>query len=176
MILERELYKIGKFQKTHALKGELNMICEIDPEYFTEGNPLIIDNEGIFVPYYILSVRPKGSTSYLVKIKGVENEKEASEFVNKEIYILKKDAEQWLEDLDETEGLLGYKVIDFETGSIIGEIEYIDNSTNNVLFIIKGQSGEEIYIPATEDFIIQIDDDNQEIKMKLPEGLIEINN
>ena len=36
MIKEEDTIKIGKFQKTHALKGELNALLDIDPEYFTD--------------------------------------------------------------------------------------------------------------------------------------------
>ena len=51
MIEEKDLTPVGKFLKTHALKGELNAILEIDPEFFTEGYPLVIDVDGAFVPF-----------------------------------------------------------------------------------------------------------------------------
>lgn len=151
------------------------MISDVDSSYFIEGNPLIVDFDGIFVPYYAESIRKKGSTSFLVKIDGIDSEEEASEFVNKEIYILKKDAEELIEDeLYDTDSFIGYEVIDSETGQLIGKIEEINDATTNVLFII--QSGEEeIYIPANDDFVVEINDEQKYIKMKLPEGLVEIN-
>ncbi|MCH5234336.1 MAG: 16S rRNA processing protein RimM [Muribaculaceae bacterium] len=176
MIKKEDIINIGKFQKTHALKGELNMISDIDPEYFLEGNPLIIEYDGILVPYYVESIRPKGSTSFLVKISGIENEEEAALFVNKEISILKKDAEEWLEDeLIDSNELAGYKVLDVSTNGELGEIDRVDDSTVNLLFIVKQNNGDEIFIPANEDFIVEIDDENKLIKMNLPLGLIELN-
>ena len=176
MIKPEEIIKIGKFQKTHALKGELNMISDIDGEYFLEGHPLIMEYDGILVPYYVESLRPKGSTSYLVKISGIDNEEEAAQFVNKEIYILKKNAEEWIgEELIDSNSLEGYKIIDVNSNAELGEIERIDDSTSNVLFIVKNRNEEEIFIPANEDFLIEIDDENRIIKMDLPEGLIELN-
>lgn len=65
MIEEKDIKAIGKFQKTHALKGELNAILDIDSEYVSEGNAVVVDIDGIFVPFFASSVRPKGSTSYL---------------------------------------------------------------------------------------------------------------
>ena len=176
MIIQEEIITIGKFQKTHALKGELNMISDIDPEYFLEGNPLIVNNDGILVPYYVESVRPKGATSYLVKISGIETEEEASHFINKEIGIVKKDAEEWLEEeiIDSNE-IIGYKVVDIETDKEIGIIENIDDSTVNLLFIIKDENGEQVYIPANEELIEEIDEGNKVIKMIIPEGLIDLN-
>lgn len=176
MITKDELYPIGKFQKTHALKGELNMILDIDPKYFLEGNPMIIDYDGIYVPYYTESIRQKGATSHLVKIAGISTEQEASGFVNKEIYILKNDAEEWLgEELEETDAYTDYIVEDSETGQTIGRIIAIDESTVNELFIIEDETGEEIIIPANEELIEEIDDEGQIIKMHLPEGILTIN-
>lgn len=176
MIKPEEIINIGKFQKTHALKGELNMISDIDPEYFLEGNPLIVDYDGILVPYYVHSIRPKGSTSYLVKLDGIESEEEASQFVNKEIGIIKKDAEDWLDDeIVDSNGLIGFTVLDSETGNSLGEITDIDDSTSNLLFIITNESGEDIFIPANDDFIKEIDENEKIIRMNLPEGLIDLN-
>lgn len=176
MITKEEVISVGKFQKTHALKGELNMISEIDPQYFLEGNPIIIDTDGILVPYYVESIRPKGSTSFLVKLENIDTEDEASEFVNREINILKKDAEEWIEDdVIDSDTLIGFKIIDFETREEIGEITGIEDSTSNILFYVKPLDGEEIFIPASEDLIEEINEDDRVIIMKLPEGLLEMN-
>lgn len=176
MIKREELFQIGKFQKTHALKGELNMISDLPVEYFEEGHPMIVEYDGIFVPYFINSIRPKGSTTFLVKIDGIESEEEASQFVNKEIYVLKNEAEEWLdEDLTDSSEFEDYEIIDSSTGFAIGKIEYVDDSTSNILFVAKNKYGEEIIVPATEDFIEEIDDERKIIKMNLPEGLLSIN-
>lgn len=176
MITKEEIIPVGKFQKTHALKGELNMIIEIDPEYFLQGNPLIIEIDGIRVPYYVESLRPKGNTSFLVKLEGIDSEKSASQFVNKELNILKKDAEEWLEtDYEDPEYWEGFEILDYSTGEKIGVVEGVDDSTPNVLFIIKNDEGEEVYLPANDDFVAEIDEDNHIIKMIIPEGLLDLN-
>lgn len=175
MIKQEDIIPVGKFQKTHALKGELNMITDIDSDYFNKKNPVIIENDGILVPYYIETLRPKGTTSYLVKISGIDTEFEASQFVNKEIYILRKDAQEWLgEDLFD-ESFIGYTIIDENTGKEIGIVESIEDSTTNILLIVETKEKEIIYIPLNEEFIISIDEDMQKVYMKLPEGLIDIN-
>lgn len=175
MISREEIVKIGKFQKTHALKGELNMISDIDPEYFMNGNPLIVETDGIYVPYYADNVRPKGSTSYLIKLSGIDSEDEASEFVNREINILKKDAMEWLpEDVIDSEELIGYKIVETSTGKILGEISDIDDSTANVLFYVMNEAGEEIFIPANDDLIEEIDDEARHIIMRIPDGLLDL--
>ena len=65
MITEEEITSVGKLLKTHALKGEMNMMLDIDPGYFEEGNPAVLDIDGIYVPFYSDSIRTKGSFSFL---------------------------------------------------------------------------------------------------------------
>ena len=61
MIREEDLFPIGKFQKTHALKGELNAVLDINEDFLDEDYPLIIDLDGIFVPFYTESWRGGGT-------------------------------------------------------------------------------------------------------------------
>lgn len=176
MIKKDEIVTVGKFQKTHALKGELNMLSEIDSEYFKTGNPLIIETDGIFVPYYAESIRPKGNTSFLIKLSGIDSESAASAFVNKAINILKKDSEDWIEEFEiPQEELEGYTVIDAESGKELGMIKDIEDSTANLLFIVQNEKGEEIYIPANEELIEEIKDEAKQVVLKIPEGLLDIN-
>ncbi len=178
MIKEDDIIEIGKFQKTHALKGELNAVLDICEDYLTEDNPVIVDMDGIFVPFYAESVRPKGSTSYLIKLQGVDSIEEASKFVNKAIYGLRNDMLEYFDADDEDVALPneleGYEVIDSEIGSL-GTLVRIDDTTINTLMIIDGGAYGEIYIPFNEEFIDRIDDENREIITSVPEELLSIN-
>lgn len=177
MIEKKDITPIGKFQKTHALKGELNAILDIDPEYFLTGNPLIVEIDGIFVPFYAETIRNKGTYSYLIKLQGIDQEETAREFVNKEILMLTKDADDWLDaEEEDIDGFIGYSVINKLTDENIGKIEFINQETENILFGIKDSNSDIFYIPAVEDFISEIDYEGKRIKMDLPEGLLEINN
>lgn len=178
MIESKDIVTIGKFQKTHALKGELNAILDVDPSFIEEGNAMIVEIEGIFVPFFAESIREKGKTSYLIKIKGVDDELTAKEFVNQSIYGLKTKIADYLEvdpdELKSDDDLIDYLILNSD-GKEIGRVERIDSSTANVLFIINTQDDETVYIPAAEEFIKEIDDEGKRIIMQLPEGLIDLN-
>ena len=176
MIKKDDVVGVGKLLKTHALKGEVNLLLDIDPLYLEQGNPLLIEIDGIIIPFYAASIRPKGTFSYIVKLEGVDSEKEASQFVNKEVFILKKDLPEWSnEELEEEHDLIGYIVKDLDSDQNIGEIIEIDDNTSNIILIIRSEDGEEIYIPYSEDFIEGLDDERKTISMNLPEGLLDIN-
>ncbi|MDE5794913.1 MAG: ribosome maturation factor RimM [Muribaculaceae bacterium] len=179
MIKEDEITSVGKLLKTHALKGELNMMLDIDPDYLEEGNPAILDIDGIFVPFYADSVRTKGTFSYLVKFEGIDSEIEAKKLVNKTVYALRGPLKEFmLDNYDEEfalyDDLLGYTIVDTATG-VIGKVVEIDTNTENELFIVETPEGNTVYIPLTEDFIEKIDEDNKTITMHLPEGLLDLN-
>ncbi|MDE5869044.1 MAG: ribosome maturation factor RimM [Muribaculaceae bacterium] len=169
---------MGKFQKTHALKGELNAILDIDSEYFAEGNPLIVNIEGAFVPFYAESIRGKGSTTSLIKIADIDTLEEAKELVNEDIYADKETLKEFFgeegENLLLEDDLEGYRVIDEKLGEI-GKILRVDTSTANVLFIVETEEEEEMFIPAADDFIVAIDEDKRTVVTTLPEELINLN-
>lgn len=179
MIKKNDITPIGKFQKTHALKGELNALLDIDPEFLTLGNAIIVELDGIYVPFFATSIRPKGSTTFLVKLDGIDSEEEARKFVNKNISALKSELAPFLEieeeEITDEDDLIGYEVIDFNSGKTVGIIEDIDSSTYNILFIVKRPDNTDVYIPAAEEFIKEIGDNDRKIYMSLPEGLIDLN-
>lgn len=178
MIEEKELVKIGKFQKTHALKGELNAIIDIDSDYVENGEPLIVNMDGIFVPFYAESIRGKGVMSFLIKLEEVDSEEDAKLFVNHDIYALKETLREYYEDEDGEftfeDELVGYQAVDEKAG-VLGEVTGIDDNTSNVLLIVENEEGDELYIPLAEDFILAIDNDERKIIMSLPDGLLDIN-
>ena len=97
-------------------------------------------------------------------------------FVNKEIYILRKDAGDWIDEEEEVlSEWIGFEIIDAETEKSLGKIEAIEDSTSNILFILRNDNDEEILVPANEDFIEEIDEEGRRVIMKLPDGLVDIN-
>lgn len=179
MITIGEISAIGKLQKTHALKGELNLLLDIDAEYLTFGNPAIIEIDGIFVPFYADSVRPKGSCSFLVKFDGIDTEEKAKVFINKTVYALRSKLKHYIEDnYDESialyDDLVGWTVEDDRLG-VIGIITDIDTNTINELLIVEDKNGNTVFIPFADDFIIEVNDAVQIIRMKLPDGIVDLN-
>lgn len=179
MIEEKDLTEVGKIQRTHALKGELNLILDIDPDFFEEGrNSMIIEMDGCPVPFYAESIRTKGQTSYLVKFERIDSEEQARQFVNKTVFALKSELKEYMaesgEDLIDSDDWSGFEVHDSELGTL-GTLERIDDSTANILMMVETPDGEELYIPLAEEFLTGIDPDKRIINVNLPEGLIDLN-
>lgn len=178
MIRKEDIVAIGKFQKTHALQGELNAIVDVQEDYAEDDKPFIVDVDGIYVPFYIESIRPKGSTSYLVKLAGVDSQEEAQQFVNKEIYAMRSDLIDYFETDGETfvdpDDIEGYEVVDSRLGDL-GKVKKVNDATANVLLVVDTPDGDELLVPFVDEFVEEIDQDNKRIVVSLPEGLLEIN-
>ena len=67
---------------------------------------------------------------------------------------------------------VGFKVTDVDHG-LLGEIEEVDETTINTLFVIRRPDGEELLVPAQESFIINIDHKERKMEMALPDGFLD---
>lgn len=178
MILSTDLVNIGKVIKTHGVKGELSVsfLSPAVADAIIPGLCFIMDMDGIYTPFYVNALRPRGNESLLVMIDGMNTQEQAQLLVGHEVFV-QKDVLTVYEDVnDEEEGmyaadLIGFKAINNEDKSYIGEIIDIDDNTENVLFVIEHQ-GQLTYIPVVDEFISQISDSDHTVTFDLPSGLL----
>lgn len=68
-----------------------------------------------------------------------------------------------------------FSLLDANNGNrLIGTVKSVDYSTVNTLFNVETPDGKEIMIPASEDFIIDVDTERHIIVVDLPEGLLDL--
>ncbi len=178
MITESEIIEIGKIGKPHGINGELNLYLneDVDIDRLTR---IVLEIEGIYVPFFIDNVRSKRVDTLIIHVEGVDDERHASELTHHIVYSLKID-EAVLPEADDEDGeglyaadLVGYTILS-ETGSLIGRIIDVDFSTENALFIVERTDMSNIYIPIADEMIDSIDAESQVLIMTLPEGLLEL--
>lgn len=172
MISAKEITEIGNFLKPHGIKGEIAAEMDIEGDDILSLSCIICDMEGIYVPFFIDSVRSKGRDTVLLTIDGVSDEKQASAFNGKTIYA-KSDEISLPEESDGlyVTDMAGFTILTPD-GETVGTIDMIDDSTANILFITRTPEGNTVYIPAAEEFIESLDVENKNLVMDLPEGLL----
>lgn len=175
MIGKDELIRFGAVTKPHGLDGEVNLLTDFDVDIDLL-NRVVIDVDGIYVPFFIESLRPKGATTLLVRFDGIDSVERASDLTGHTVYLLKKD--NLVDDDDDDRlylsDLIGFKAVD-DKDCAIGEIVDVDDSTENTLFVIQTAEGEELLVPAVDDFIQDIDVDGCRLTLLLPPGLADLN-
>lgn len=171
MIKKEEVYRIGQLAKPHGIKGEVAFHFTDDIfDRVGECDYLICLMDGIFVPFFIEEYRFKSDTVALVKFEGVENAEQARRFTNIDVYYPTKFAE----DSDELSWsyFVGFRLKDKHLGDL-GEVEAVDETTINTLFVVRRPNGDELLVPAQEAFITDMDHKLRVISVNLPEGMIE---
>ena len=100
MITREELIAIGHYNKAHGVAGEISATIDVDFEVLRALSCLVSDIDGIFVPFFVNSARPKNSDTVLLTIDGIDTEMEAARLVNHGIYALKRDYRQENDEYD----------------------------------------------------------------------------
>jgi len=173
MILYDELFSIGYIHKQHGVQGELTILFTVDLPSF-EYDFLILEIDGIFVPFFIKNKLIKKDRSALITFEGISSIEKSKKLIGKKIYLPKQDIQIVNEPSQSPiHELIGYTIIDKTKGKV-GTIEDIEDTTKNVLFVVSYQNTE-FLIPVVEAFIENIDDQKKVVFTQLPIGLLEIN-
>lgn len=172
MIPEWKGEKIGVIRSAHGLKGDLMISHHLEEANdFNTWDALMIElNPGSYIPFFIEEIERLNDQDLLCKVEEINSREEAIGLNGKNVYTsphyhvkLKKE-NSW-------EALIGYQVI--HEGKNIGTIHSIVNLSMNMLFQID-LNGKEILVPATEEFILEMDPKKKIITMQLPDGLMEL--
>lgn len=179
MITADKVEVIGKINKAHGVRGEMSvtMDSDIDP---AELRCVLLRIDGLFVPFFIDSIRPRSSSAWLLTFSGIDSQQKASRLTGMDVYALSDELPEADAEADATDGaylydLEGYTVADSESGKAVGEIVGIDDSTANILLHVETPEGSIVYLPLAEDLIDGIDNSTATINMMLPPGILDLN-
>lgn len=169
MIKKEEVYKIGRLGRTHGVKGEISFQFEDDIFDRVDADYLILNIDGILVPFFMEEYRFRSDAVALIKFCDIDSQERASELTGCDVFFPRHLAE------DEKEGpslasLVGFDLVEAEGKRKIGTIASIDDSTINLLFELEDGR----LIPATDELIEQINTKERTILMQIPEGLLEL--
>jgi len=170
--MDLTLYPIGKVVKPHGVRGKIKIeYFGEDPSQFPPYPCVYIqDSSGQPKPFEILEVTPQ-LPRLILRLKGVEKIEETAALIGKEIFVRRED----LPPLQEGEyywfEILGMTV-ETETGKWIGTVKEIFPTGANDVYIVSGKRGE-IFLPAIESVIQNIDRQRRVIQVVRMEGLWE---
>lgn len=169
MIRQEEVYKIGRLGKAHGVKGEVSFQFDDDVFDRTDADYLILDIDGILVPFFMEEYRFRSDALALVKFCDVDTQERASELTGSNVFFPRALAEDE-EGMPSLASLIGFDLVEAKDDIRVGTIATIDDSTANLLFELEDGR----LIPASDDLITDINIKERTIKMEIPEGLLEI--
>ena len=164
-----DYYKIGKIGKPHGVCGEVTLMFADDVFARDDADSLMLSIDGILVPFFMEEYRFRSDSLALIKFCDVDTQQRAAELTGCDVYFPRSLAEE--EDaMPSLSMLVGFMLVDADTGKEVGRIASIDDSTHNILFELEDGR----LIPASDDLIHHIDTTERTIKTIIPEGLLEI--
>lgn len=170
MIRKEEVFKIGVINKPHGIKGKVSLTFTDDIFDRVDCDYLVLMMDGILVPFFIEEYRFRSDDVVLMKFEGIDTAEKARMLTNVQVFFPKK----YMEEQDEITSwnfFVGFKVDDVRHGDL-GTVTDVDDTTLNVLFVIE-KEGEELLLPAHEEFIVGVDRHNRILTVDIPEGLLD---
>ena len=169
MIKEEEVYKIGKLGKTHGVKGEISFLFDDDVFDRVDADYLVLMIDGILVPFFMEEYRFRSDTTAIVKFCDIDTQERARELTGCDVWFPRALADSD-DDTITWAAIVGFDIIDANSGKPVGRIASVDDSTINILFCLEDGR----LIPASEDLITGIDKANKTITINIPEGLLDL--
>jgi 16S rRNA processing protein RimM len=166
-------FYIGTIVRKYSFKGELLIKTDSDdPESYINLDSVFIELKTGLVPFFIQKCQLHKSALLRIKFNEVNNEFDAGSLMKKDLYLpinllppLKGKKFYFHE-------VIGFSLI--ENGLLIGKIERIQDGGLQALFEVKKNDGKLALIPIHDDFILEVNRDLKRIIVKLPGGLINL--
>lgn len=103
---------VGRLLKPHGICGEITALLTVDVD-LSELGCIMLKLDGIFVPFFLSSVRPKSAETDLLTIDGITDELQAARLCPNDIYALAEE----LPGLDED----GFYAADMEGFEVVAD-------------------------------------------------------
>ena len=164
--MDNNFLEIGKIVNTHALRGAVKMVVWADStEVIGDIKNLYDKNNNC---YEIKSVSYQKQNA-IVKLSGIDSIEQAEKLKGKIMYV-SRDEFNLPDGVYFIADLIGLSV--YENDNLLGKIDDVFPAGGCDVYSIKGEK--EILFPALKENILNIDFENKIMKVKIPEGLLDL--
>lgn len=171
MMRKEDCFYLGKIVRKHSFRGEVVAKLDTDePELYQNLESIFIALGNDLVPFFIEETLLQKGNQLRMRFEDVVNEDDADAIMGSALYLP-------LEFLPKLTGNKFYfhEVINFTIEDInygnVGVVSGINDSSAQPVFEIDA-NGKNVLIPLIDDFIKQVDRENNKIIVEVPDGLI----
>jgi len=156
---------LGLLRRAHGLHGDVIMDVYTDfPERLTPQKTVLVGEN--HRPLVIEAVRSKGK-ELLIRFEGYDNPESTADLRNQRVYISAQEIPGLPEGKYYYHQLINLRVVK-EDGTEIGTVEDILETGANDVYVVKTSAGEEIMIPAVDEFVLAVDLEKRIMTVSLP--------
>ena len=168
-----DCFYLGKIVSKYSFKGEVLVKLDTDePEMYQNMESVFVRIGQNLVPFFIERCRLHKSNLLRIDFEDVKDEQAADKIMGSEIYLPLTLLPKLTGNQFYFHEVVGFSLVDAKHGHI-GVIQSINDAASQDLFEVL-KDGKELLIPISDDIIIKVDREHQEIHVKTPEGLIDL--
>jgi 16S rRNA processing protein RimM len=170
---KEQCFLIGRIAKVHGLRGEVNVVLDVDdPEAYEGLEHLFLEQKGRLTPFFLehFVIQPGGRA--LAKFEELHSIDAVEVLVGSEAYLPLTELPELTEGQYYYHDLIGFEVVDETTGPV-GPVQIVyDLETQDLLGVTH--KGKEVLIPLQDGIITQVDKAAKKVFCRLPQGLLDI--
>ncbi|MFT6970246.1 MAG: 16S rRNA processing protein RimM [Roseivirga sp.] len=169
-----DCYQLGYITKPHGLKGEVQVLLDVDfPNDYKGLESVFVQQGQQLVPFFIdtLSINAEKA---IIAFEDINSLELALTLKGCLLYLP-------LNNLPAMQGnefyyheVIGFELIDTNTNSTVGVIENVFEAGVQILLSVRHESRKEVLIPLTDDLINSVKRDERKLSMSLPDGLVDV--
>ncbi len=163
-----EFLVVGKIRRPHGVKGDVVV------EIYTDYPERLLPQKTVFLGEKHVKAtidrRRQHNEGLLLGFEGISSPEQAGRYRNQVLSILASETPGLPGGRYFFHELLDLKVVD-DSGKILGTLTEIIETGANDVYVIKGQDGRELLLPAIADVVLNVDLEAKIIKVHLLPGL-----
>ena len=166
----QEIFEIGQIVNTFGIKGMVKVVPFTDDiKRFDNLKKVYVESKKKKVEYEIEQVSYH-KNMVILKFKGIDKIEDAEKLRDSYLKINREDTVPLEENSYFIVDLIGLDV-ETEEGNLLGKLEDIYNTGSNDIYVVKGELGKQILLPAISDVIKKVDLESKKIIVHLLKGL-----
>ena len=170
---KEDCFFLGTVVAKYSFKGEVLIKLDTDdPEAYLSLQSFLLEDESHLIPYFTTKVQLHKSQLLRVSVEGVKSEKQADLMIGKSVYLPLDQLPKLDDDQFYFHEIIGFEVIDSLQGPI-GTITGVNDASSQVLLEVE-HNDREILIPLVYELIQQLDKQQKQLYLSIPEGLLDL--
>ena len=167
----QQYLEAGKVVTTHGVRGEMKALPLCDGAAFLAKFKRLFTTADGAGETRVLGVRAQGNV-ILLRLDGVNDMDAARAQVGKTYYFAKADA-KLPEGRYFIDDLIGCTVLHADDGRTLGIVAKVDHPGVQDIYIVRDAAGEEHWIPAVPEFVVDVDIAARTVKMRPIAGMFD---
>ena len=165
-----DLLKVGVITTTHGIRGEVKVYPTTDADRFLDLEYVLLDTGREKRKLEIENVK-YFKNLVILKFRGIDNINDIERYKRCPLLVERKDAVELEEDEYFIADMIGIEVVT-EDDKPFGTLKDVMETGANDVYVIDTDEHGEVLIPAIRECILDVDIENQKMKIHLMDGLI----